>query len=160
LSRGPELTDSCSEPVPKQLDASASTEKVEKVSFVDDEAKFRWELFQDAMAFDKLHEGIRGFAKDGEYQLDFDWVITSAPAHLRLHFIVLVSSPRGQIVNRADSTQAKPSRTCSRRSSRPKRIGVGLVRSRYDSDAPVRYSVSGSWEEAVKRSRGRLIMYE
>ncbi|GFZ43732.1 transaldolase [Saitozyma sp. JCM 24511] len=54
------------EPVPKQLDASASTEKVEKVSFVDDEAKFRWELFQDAMAFDKLHEGIRGFAKDGQ----------------------------------------------------------------------------------------------
>jgi transaldolase len=54
------------EPVPKQLEASSAGEKIEKVSFVDDEAKFRWELFQDAMAFDKLHEGIRGFAKDGQ----------------------------------------------------------------------------------------------
>jgi len=33
--------------------------------YVDDEAKFRWTLFEDTMAFDKLHEGIRGFAKDG-----------------------------------------------------------------------------------------------
>jgi len=39
---------------------------MEKVSFVDNEAAFRWELFNDAMAFDKLHEGIRGFAKDGD----------------------------------------------------------------------------------------------
>lgn len=55
-----------SEPVPKKLEASsASQEKMEKVSFVDNEAAFRWELFDDAMAFDKLHEGIRGFAKDG-----------------------------------------------------------------------------------------------
>jgi hypothetical protein len=126
-SSRPELTDSRSEPVPKQLDASASTEKVEKVSFVDDEAKFRWELFQDAMAFDKLHEGIRGFAKDGEYQLGSNWVIPSASAHARRCHLVLVPSPCGQIVSRADSTQAKPSRTCSRRSSRPKRIGDGLV---------------------------------
>jgi len=54
------------EPVPKKLEASsASQDKIEKVSFVDNEAAFRWELFDDAMAFDKLHEGIRGFAKDG-----------------------------------------------------------------------------------------------
>jgi transaldolase len=57
-----------SDPVPKKLDASdASAQKLEKVSYLDDEAKFRWALFEDAMAFDKLHEGIRGFAKDGKY---------------------------------------------------------------------------------------------
>jgi len=56
-----------SEPVPKKLDASnVSGEKMEKVSYLDDEAKFRWAMFEDAMAFDKLHEGIRGFAKDGQ----------------------------------------------------------------------------------------------
>lgn len=56
--------------VPKKLDASdASAEKLEKVSYLDDEAKFRWALFDDAMAFDKLHEGIRGFAKDGKFVL-------------------------------------------------------------------------------------------
>ncbi|WVQ80986.1 transaldolase [Cryptococcus sp. DSM 104549] len=53
------------EPLPKKLDASSTGEKLEKVSFLDDEAKFRWALFEDTMAFDKLHEGIRGFAKDG-----------------------------------------------------------------------------------------------
>jgi transaldolase len=56
-----------SEPVPKKLDASnVSGEKIEKVSYLDDESKFRWALFEDNMAFDKLHEGIRGFAKDGK----------------------------------------------------------------------------------------------
>lgn len=40
-------------------------EKIPKVSFINDEPKFRWELFADQMAFEKLHEGIRGFAKDG-----------------------------------------------------------------------------------------------
>jgi transaldolase len=55
------------EPVPKKLDASnVGGEKIEKVSYLDDEAKFRWALFEDTMAFDKLHEGIRGFAKDGK----------------------------------------------------------------------------------------------
>lgn len=55
-----------SEPVPKKLDASkVDGEKMEKVSYLDDEAKFRWAMFEDTMAFDKLHEGIRGFAKDG-----------------------------------------------------------------------------------------------
>jgi transaldolase len=57
----------CSAEVPKKLDASsAAADKQEKVSFVDNEAHFRWELFNDAMAFEKLHEGIRGFAKDGD----------------------------------------------------------------------------------------------
>lgn len=53
--------------VPKKLDAaSASSDKQEKVTYVDDEAAFRWSLFNDQMAFEKLHEGIRGFAKDGD----------------------------------------------------------------------------------------------
>jgi transaldolase len=39
---------------------------MEKVSYLDDESKFRWAMFEDTMAFDKLHEGIRGFAKDGK----------------------------------------------------------------------------------------------
>jgi transaldolase len=56
-----------SEPVPKKLDASkVDGEKMEKVSYLDDESKFRWAMFEDTMAFDKLHEGIRGFAKDGK----------------------------------------------------------------------------------------------
>jgi transaldolase len=55
--------------VPKRLDARAaatSAEKLEKVSFVDNEPEFRWALLQDQMAFDKLHEGIKKFAEDGE----------------------------------------------------------------------------------------------
>jgi len=57
------------EKVPKKLDAEAaikSSSKLDKVSFVDDEAEFRWELLKDQMAFDKLHEGIKKFAEDGE----------------------------------------------------------------------------------------------
>lgn len=37
-----------------------------KVSYIDNESEFRWTLLQDEMAFDKLHEGIRKFAADGE----------------------------------------------------------------------------------------------
>ena len=37
-----------------------------KVSYVDNEPEFRWTLLQDQMAFDKLHEGIKKFAEDGE----------------------------------------------------------------------------------------------
>jgi transaldolase len=55
--------------VPKKLEASsAGADKIEKVSYISDETKFRWDLFEDTMAFEKLHEGIRGFAKDGEYR--------------------------------------------------------------------------------------------
>ena len=39
-------------------------EKIPKVSFVDNEPAFRWELAEDVMAFEKLHEGIRKFAAD------------------------------------------------------------------------------------------------
>lgn len=58
---------SSNEPVPQQLSAEKATAAaaIEKVSYINDEAKFRWALFEDQMAFDKLHEGIRGFAKDG-----------------------------------------------------------------------------------------------
>jgi transaldolase len=44
----------------------ASAAPIEKISYVDDEPEFRWALLQDQMAFDKLHEGIKGFAADGE----------------------------------------------------------------------------------------------
>lgn len=36
------------------------------MSYIDNEPEFRWTLLQDAMAFDKLHEGIKKFAEDGE----------------------------------------------------------------------------------------------
>jgi len=55
--------------VPKRLSAEAeiaSSDKIPKVSFVDNEPEFRWTLLQDQMAFDKLHEGIKKFAEDGE----------------------------------------------------------------------------------------------
>ncbi|KAK1223614.1 sedoheptulose-7-phosphate:D-glyceraldehyde-3- phosphate transaldolase [Marasmius sp. AFHP31] len=54
--------------VPKKLDASAATkdQSIPKVSFIDNEPEFRWALLQDQMAFDKLHEGIKKFAEDGE----------------------------------------------------------------------------------------------
>jgi len=55
-------------PVPKKLDAAAaaSAAPLPKVSFVDNEPEFRWALLQDSMAFDKLHEGIKKFAEDGD----------------------------------------------------------------------------------------------
>ncbi|KAI4527986.1 hypothetical protein EV122DRAFT_266488 [Schizophyllum commune] len=56
------------DPVPKKLDASnaKSAAPIPKVSYIDNEPEFRWELLQDQMAFDKLHEGIKKFAEDGE----------------------------------------------------------------------------------------------
>lgn len=55
-------------PVPKKLDAHASekAEPIPKVSFINNEPEFRWALLQEQMAFDKLHEGIKKFAEDGE----------------------------------------------------------------------------------------------
>lgn len=64
--------------MPKKLEAeSAHNDKTDKVSYLHDEAKFLWDLFDDEMAFDKLHEGIRGFAKDGEYRLCKTFMIYS-----------------------------------------------------------------------------------
>jgi len=57
-----------SDPVPKKLDsnAAAQADPIAKVTYVDNETEFRWTLLQDQMAFDKLHEGIKKFAEDGE----------------------------------------------------------------------------------------------
>lgn len=49
--------------VPRKLDsAKAKTLDIKKIAV--DEKTFRWMLSEDAMALDKLHEGIRNFAKD------------------------------------------------------------------------------------------------
>ena len=45
---------------------AAKGDPIPKVTYIDNEPEFRWELLQDAMAFDKLHEGIKKFAEDGE----------------------------------------------------------------------------------------------
>jgi transaldolase len=44
---------------------NAQSADIEQVSFFKNETAFRWELNQDAMATEKLSEGIRNFAKDG-----------------------------------------------------------------------------------------------
>ncbi|KAF9531482.1 hypothetical protein CPB83DRAFT_849098 [Crepidotus variabilis] len=56
------------EQLPKKLnaDAAAKADPIAKVSYIDNEPEFRWSLLQDQMAFDKLHEGIKKFAEDGE----------------------------------------------------------------------------------------------
>ncbi|KAK0224886.1 hypothetical protein EDD85DRAFT_778026 [Armillaria nabsnona] len=65
------------EPVPKRLDSVAGEFSIQlpspakakdlpKVTYIDNEPEFRWALLQDQMAFDKLHEGIKKFAEDGE----------------------------------------------------------------------------------------------
>jgi len=56
------------DPVPRKLEAStaAHAEPLPKVSYISNEPDFRWDLLQDQMAFDKLHEGIKKFAEDGE----------------------------------------------------------------------------------------------
>lgn len=45
---------------------AAQANPIPKVSYIDNEPEFRWALLQDQMAFDKLHEGIKKFAEDGE----------------------------------------------------------------------------------------------
>lgn len=56
---------SSDEPVPQVLDAeSAKAEGADKVSYIDDEGKFRFALNEDAMATQKLSEGIRKFSAD------------------------------------------------------------------------------------------------
>ncbi|KAJ3274194.1 Transaldolase, partial [Borealophlyctis nickersoniae] len=49
---------------PKLLPQFAKQQDIPKVSY--DEKTFRWELNEDAMATEKLSEGIRNFAKDGK----------------------------------------------------------------------------------------------
>jgi transaldolase len=54
-------------PVSRRLSpqVAAQADPIAKVSFIDNEPEFRWQLLQDQMAFDKLHEGIKKFAEDG-----------------------------------------------------------------------------------------------
>lgn len=53
--------------VPQKLDAAkALSDDLEKVSYVDDEAQFRLLLNEDAMATEKLAQGIRNFGKDAD----------------------------------------------------------------------------------------------
>ncbi|KIK90572.1 hypothetical protein PAXRUDRAFT_673306 [Paxillus rubicundulus Ve08.2h10] len=71
LTISPKLLEelNCStEPVPKKLDAqkAAQADPIPKISYINDESEFRWALLQDAMAFEKLHEGIKKFAEDGD----------------------------------------------------------------------------------------------
>lgn len=54
-----------SDAVPQVLNAqSAQSDSAKKVSFINDEPKFRFEMNEDAMATEKLAQGIRGFSKD------------------------------------------------------------------------------------------------
>lgn len=46
--------------------SAASAAPIPKVSYINNEPEFRWALLQDSMAFDKLHEGIKKFAEDGD----------------------------------------------------------------------------------------------
>ena len=48
------------------MTSAASAAPIPKVTYVDNEPEFRWALLQDSMAFDKLHEGIKKFAEDGD----------------------------------------------------------------------------------------------
>lgn len=55
------------EKVPKVLDVEAAkSSQEEKVSYINNEAQFRFLFNEDAMATEKLSQGIRGFAKDTE----------------------------------------------------------------------------------------------
>lgn len=51
--------------MPKKLDASsASSLNIERKSYLNDEPKFRFDFNEEAMACDKLREGISKFAAD------------------------------------------------------------------------------------------------
>lgn len=52
-------------PVPKKLDSSAASSlNLEKKSYINDEASFRFFFNEDQMAVEKLREGISKFAAD------------------------------------------------------------------------------------------------
>ena len=54
-----------SEPVPKKLDASgASSLNIEKKTYINSEAAYRFDFNEDQMAVEKLREGISKFAAD------------------------------------------------------------------------------------------------
>lgn len=69
LTISPNLLDelkSSTAPVPQKLNSSAAAQAdpIPKITLVDNEPEFRWQLLADQMAFDKLHEGIVKFAAD------------------------------------------------------------------------------------------------
>jgi len=56
---------SSEEAVPKKLDAEAATAlDIQKLSYIDNEAEFRFAFNEDQMATEKLSDGIRKFAAD------------------------------------------------------------------------------------------------
>ncbi len=58
---------SSTEPVPKKLDAgSAASLNIERKSYINDEALFRFDFNEEHMAVEKLREGISKFAADAE----------------------------------------------------------------------------------------------
>lgn len=68
LTISPALLDklmNSTEPFPRVLDpVSAKKEAGDKISYISDESKFRFDLNEDAMATEKLSEGIRKFSAD------------------------------------------------------------------------------------------------
>lgn len=50
--------------------AQAKSDPIEKVSFINDEPAFRLALNEDAMATEKLSQGIRAFGKDAATLLE------------------------------------------------------------------------------------------
>jgi len=55
------------EAIPQKLNASQATSlDIEKKTYVDDESLFRFDFNEDAMATEKLSQGIRSFAADAE----------------------------------------------------------------------------------------------
>lgn len=64
-----ELQASSKELESKLTKEAAQKMDIPKVSFIDDETKFRWEMNEDAMATEKLSEGIRNFHKVGGFAL-------------------------------------------------------------------------------------------
>lgn len=95
-----ELASSNKELTPRLTVEKAIKDGGEKVSFIDDEKKFRWEMNEDAMATEKLSEGIRNFYKVKMWKgrCVFCWSI--------------LSSRRLRFVNRT----RKNSEACSRKS--------------------------------------------
>lgn len=55
-----------SEQVTQKLDAANITEKIEKVSYIDNHSDFLFALNTDPMATEKLYSGIAQFAKDAQ----------------------------------------------------------------------------------------------
>jgi transaldolase len=55
-------------PVERKLGANPPAGDIQPLPL--DEVSFRWQLNEDAMATEKLAEGIRSFAKDTETLLD------------------------------------------------------------------------------------------